>query len=393
VVVNRADPASSGVPQRGKDSYLSFLIWAMSSRKNLPTQGELQKLLHKALTREQVEASNGKAFVELASVIIPSLLLGSLLLWKGVFENWVLTISVAFLQAIQLYRLSSMVHDMIHRSFFKTKRLNDFFGLLLGPFVLFKYYNTRRSHLEHHRHSQGSKDPKIGINQNNEHTTRENYQATFKGRESVLRLQHVLHMPVVLRHITVILIFCIFSLRYVFFGTELAPWKFDTRKKIYVLMDSVCFFGLWALAFGLLPLPIFAAFLLAPLPIYVAFLALVFLAHAGWKSISPLNFNEHLLLCFNINNLSFGARLDSYLKNFHNFHFEHHLYPNIPAYRLASVSKVLRQEYGHIIPAKKPVSLEYVKLGIVDGAEFWDIYTIGSYKFWARKHIETRTDW
>lgn len=383
-------------PQRGKDSYWQFLQWAMSSKRSIPSQGEVLRLLNEAFPKDQVEGSDGRAILELASVLLPMTLIAALLFVDGIRSHGLLAGVLVILQALQLYRLSSIVHDMIHRSFFKSKRLNDIFGLILGPFVLFKYYNTRRSHLEHHRHNQSNKDPKLSSDRSGEWATSNEERARFKGRNLVDRLKFIVYsrkLPMLIKYSLVILLFCIFSIQYVFFGTELAPWRFDWRKKAYVAMDILSFFGGWTACFCLLPRPVFYLFLLAPLPLYVSCLSLVFLCHGGWKSIMPMNFNEHMLLCFNINNLSFGRRIDAYLKNFHRFHFEHHVYPQIPAYRLAPVSELLHRTYSEIVPAKKPVRLEYLTMGLVDGVDHWDIYSVGNRKFWARKHIESRSDW
>src|SRR5690349_19600781 len=102
-------------PQRGQNSYLEFLTWAITAKKALPTQGELLKYLHQSLDKSAIEPANGRAIGELLSVFLPSAVIFALLYLDEVQQSLFATVALIFLQSIQLYRLSSLVHDMIHR--------------------------------------------------------------------------------------------------------------------------------------------------------------------------------------------------------------------------------------------------------------------------------------
>src|SRR5439155_7361458 len=59
-----------------------------------------------------------------------------------------------------LYGVIAIVHDLAHASFLPSKRINAIAGHVLAPFVLMEFAGFRRSHLDHHQHSQSTIDPK-----------------------------------------------------------------------------------------------------------------------------------------------------------------------------------------------------------------------------------------
>lgn len=61
-----------------------------------------------------------------------------------------LTLMLALPAAAFLVRIFILFHDCVHHSLFKSKRLNTFFGHLLGVLVFTSFKDWRFSHLRHH---------------------------------------------------------------------------------------------------------------------------------------------------------------------------------------------------------------------------------------------------
>ena len=64
--------------------------------------------------------------------------------------SYLLTLPLAFLNALFLMRIFIIQHDCGHNSFFKSTKLNNFVGTLLGIITLTPYYHWRKMHAKHH---------------------------------------------------------------------------------------------------------------------------------------------------------------------------------------------------------------------------------------------------
>ena len=67
--------------------------------------------------------------------------------------SYLLTLGLAFLNALFLMRIFIIQHDCGHNSFFKSTKLNNFVGNLLGVVTLTPYYKWRKLHAMHHASS------------------------------------------------------------------------------------------------------------------------------------------------------------------------------------------------------------------------------------------------
>ncbi|WP_300458151.1 fatty acid desaturase [Desulfobacula sp.] len=93
----------------------------------------------------------GKASWQLANTLIPYACLWYLMI-RSVqlgYPYW-LTLILALPAAAFLVRIFILFHDCVHDSFFISKRLNTFFGYLLGVLVFTAFKDWRFSHLRHH---------------------------------------------------------------------------------------------------------------------------------------------------------------------------------------------------------------------------------------------------
>ena len=64
--------------------------------------------------------------------------------------HYALTLALALLNSLFLMRIFIIQHDCGHNSFFKTTKLNNFVGELLGIITLTPYYHWRKMHAKHH---------------------------------------------------------------------------------------------------------------------------------------------------------------------------------------------------------------------------------------------------
>src|SRR3990172_8116232 len=72
------------------------------------------------------------------------------LMYFSLRVSYLLTLALAFLNAMFLMRIFIIQHDCGHNSFFKSTRLNNFVGSLLGIITFTPYYHWRKMHAMHH---------------------------------------------------------------------------------------------------------------------------------------------------------------------------------------------------------------------------------------------------
>jgi len=73
-----------------------------------------------------------------------------ILMWLSLRYSYWLTLALAVPAAGFLVRAFIIFHDCGHGSFFKSKRLNDFWGIITGLLVFTPYYAWRHNHAVHH---------------------------------------------------------------------------------------------------------------------------------------------------------------------------------------------------------------------------------------------------
>lgn len=93
-----------------------------------------------------------KSAWQLVNSVAPYFVIWVLMYYSLSVSYW-LTLALAFLNALFMMRIFIIQHDCGHNSFFKSTRLNDFVGGLLGVITLTPYQHWRRSHARHHANS------------------------------------------------------------------------------------------------------------------------------------------------------------------------------------------------------------------------------------------------
>lgn len=93
-----------------------------------------------------------KSAWQLANSIVPYFIIWGLMIYSLHISYWI-TVGLALLNALFMMRIFIIQHDCGHNSFFKSTKLNDFVGSLLGVITLTPYYLWRRTHAKHHASS------------------------------------------------------------------------------------------------------------------------------------------------------------------------------------------------------------------------------------------------
>jgi acyl-lipid omega-6 desaturase (Delta-12 desaturase) len=90
-----------------------------------------------------------RSYFEIATSILPYFALMYLMFLSLEVSYW-LTLALAFPTAGFLVRIFIVFHDCGHGSFFKSNRLNDFWGYVTGIITYTPYHYWRRNHAIHH---------------------------------------------------------------------------------------------------------------------------------------------------------------------------------------------------------------------------------------------------
>jgi acyl-lipid omega-6 desaturase (Delta-12 desaturase) len=245
------------------------------------------------------------------------------------------------------YGALSILHDCAHDSFLPAKRGNAVLGNILAPLLCLEFASFRRSHLEHHRFSQSTADPKrFGAEQSDD------------ARLSEYRT--VDHVPALVRP-------------FLRFGAALSRPPLRVRHLLY-LGGSILFMGIVLLSFGgdfslpgrdwrrpgpwvsllfsiSLGVAVYAwspsLFAISSIALLIGY-ACVFSVFAGhvtpnqvyWLAARKASVADAL----NVSDIHFG-RLARWLGHgFSDHHSTHHISPSIPCYRLAEAAAQVASE-------------------------------------------------
>lgn len=86
---------------------------------------------------------------QLANTLLPYLALWCLMVWSLAYSYW-LTLGLAVVAGGLLLRVFIIFHDCGHGSFFRSRRANDYVGIVAGLLVFTPYYQWRHQHAVHH---------------------------------------------------------------------------------------------------------------------------------------------------------------------------------------------------------------------------------------------------
>lgn len=163
------------------------------------------------------EPSTRRGIWELAVTIVPFIGLW-IAAWLALSVSYWLTLVISVLAGGFLVRFFLIQHDCGHGAFFRSRKVNNWIGRILGVFTMTPYDNWKRSHAIHHATS-GNLDER-GVGDIDTMTVREYYDAT-PARRFIYRLYR---SPFVL---------FVIGPSYQFLLRNRFPFMFDNDKRSY----------------------------------------------------------------------------------------------------------------------------------------------------------------
>jgi acyl-lipid omega-6 desaturase (Delta-12 desaturase) len=289
---------------------------------NPATQGEVATSSWVKIISKYNHPDTAKSWVQLSLNILLYAVAWFLMIESLSISYWI-TLAVSVPAAGILVRLFIIYHDCVHGSYFKSARLRDIMGLMIGVLTFTPYYSWSRNHIVHHE-TAGNLD-KRGIGDVWTLTVEEYRNSTLWGK-IVYRFYR---NPVTMFLIGPLYVFLI--------GNRFTKKGMDSKGRLGVYLTNAGLF-LFTLAMGLLIG--MKAFFLIQLPvIYLAGIAgfwLFYVQHqfdpSYWTRNETWNYKRVALEGSSYYKL---PRILQYFTGNIGFHHVHHLSPLIPNYYLA----------------------------------------------------------
>ncbi|MCU1383181.1 MAG: hypothetical protein JWL71_1878 [Acidobacteria bacterium] len=298
-------------------------------------------------------------------------------------------VPLVMIAGLGLYGGVAILHDLAHGSFLPSKRVNDLFGHLLAPFLLMEYAGFRRSHLDHHRHSQSTADPKRFGVEHKEATTHPDHCSLdlcpAPLRPPLRFGAWAVRLPLRVRQLAYLSILPLFmGPAVLFFSGEFSVARRDFRRAESwpATVASIVFLALlyaWSPRLMLL-------FVIA-LVIGHSFTFHVFATHMTpnqvyWTSARRADMADAL----NVSDIHCGAFVRWLGHGLSNYHSLHHLSPAIPCYHLAAAEAMVAPDLAPLrapaIDLLQPASCALLYDGLFSGvvyknSESWDYAKLG----------------
>jgi fatty acid desaturase len=245
------------------------------------------------------------------------------LVWLAA-DRWYLLIPAMTVHGFAIVTMFAPMHECVHRTAFKSRRLNDVFGWLAGLLCFYNSTYYRRYHTWHHRYTQdGERDPELSTPKPR---TRLGYVAHVSGipfwlgkpRELISiaagRLGHLPFIPPDARRETAISA-----------AAQLAVYAAAIAGSIFGQSTVLLYY--WLLP-ALLAQPLLRAILIVE--------------HTGCSEDANGLTNTRTTLT--------TAPVRALMWNMP-FHAEHHLYPSIPFHQLPTAHERIRESLANIAPS------------------------------------------
>jgi len=300
------------------DTAISDIIAADMGTAALPGRNVLDIGVVRSLSRR----SDGRGLLRFAAHLL--YLAGSAtLVWLS-YDRWYLLIPAMTLHGFAIVTMFAPMHECVHRTAFKSRRLNDLFGWLAGVLCFYNSTYYRRYHTWHHRYTQDDeRDPEL---------------MTPKPRTRLEYAAHVSGIPFWLGRPRELISIAAGRLRHLPF---IPP---DARREtalsaagqvaVYVIAiaGSIAAQSTVLLYYWLVP-----ALLAQPL-----LRAILIVEHTGCSEDANGLTNTRTTLTM--------APVRALMWNMP-FHAEHHLYPSIPFHQLPAAHERIRESLANIAPS------------------------------------------
>jgi fatty acid desaturase len=219
--------------------------------------------------------------------------------------HWALRIGGTFIVALALHMIALLLHDGVHWSLFRDRRLNRWASVLFGACVLMSASAYQAMHERHHNYLGDSRDP-------------DDYH-NYTGDRRVVWLLHYTRL--------LLGTFLYLALIPVMVARRATPAE-QRRVAVEYAVLAATYAGLWA------TLPhdaLVHAWLIPIIPAGLMFNIRSLAAHGLTDPRDPLlasrSIDAHPVVAFFFRN--------------ENFHLEHHLFPEIPSYNLKRAHRLV----------------------------------------------------
>jgi acyl-lipid omega-6 desaturase (Delta-12 desaturase) len=235
--------------------------------------------------------------------------------------------------AIFLAQCFILIHEFGHRSFFKSKPLNDFFGHIVSFFIFIPFTNWKTIHRLHHRWTgYRDKDP----------TTEKTFDDQLNDRKrKIINVSWRYSIP-------------LFTLGYrfgIYWSVDKLRRHLSRNDQKRCLLNSVALLGMYVLVVWAFP-----GVMVRALPAVI--LSFVITDHvilsqhsniemkiAGGSVVSPMPAAEQAVYSRTI---LFPRAISRFFLFNMNYHEAHHAKPHVPCYELEKVSHVGKNAYAFL---------------------------------------------
>jgi fatty acid desaturase len=232
-------------------------------------------------------------------------------------------VSIVSLSAL-CFRAFSMMHEAVHGTISKNRRLNDWAGLIYGSICFLPFVQWRDIHLLHHVWSGNvEKDPVRRLT------------LIFRGKPILLTRVMEFFWPTWIPAAAV-------AQNYVFWSECIL--RFDRKKGRLTFLSVAMPVLLWGAVFLFSPLVITALVIIPSIVAYLALVEMVNFPHhtdlpqyEGETKFSLWDQGKTARSCF------YPKLFERYVLLNFNYHIEHHMYPTLPWYQLGQLSGELRK--------------------------------------------------
>ncbi|MEM9937947.1 MAG: fatty acid desaturase [Pseudomonadota bacterium] len=263
---------------------------------------------------------------ELAITILPLLALWAAAVWSTSISYW-LTLPICFIAGGFMVRLFLIQHDCSHAAFFKSHKLNDWVGRVIGVFTVTPYDTWKKSHLIHHRNHGNLHERGIG----DVHTlTTEEFRAKpFWGRVAYRWYRH----PLVMFGLGPAFLFLLHHRLPIGLMTA-GPRYWVSTMATNLGMMAIMTAGIWAIGW----LPFLVTYLLIICSAATMGVWLFYVQHQFEDAIwdEPQDWQVHEAALYGSSHYDLPIVLRWITANI-GIHHVHHLYSKIPFYRLGKV--------------------------------------------------------
>ena len=280
--------------------------------------------------RRLSERSDAKGLAQLFTHVLAILVTGTLVWW--VSEVWWLLIPAWIVHGILLAFLFCPLHEVIHRTAFKSRWLNDLVGYVFGFVILLPPGYFRFFHFEHHRETQiDGKDPELG-------EPKPKTVSAFIWYLTGLKNYWWVMISVVVGHAR---------------GRVVEAYIPEDGKALVIREARWFVLGYGLVALGMIVFATWAplTYWFVPLMLGMPFLRFYLMAEH-----TLLPFTEDMLV--NTRTMKTNAVI-RWLSWQMPYHTEHHTFPSVPFHNLAAAYEKIAPRHGALIPGYTAFAREY----------------------------------